>query len=247
MLRQRKKDKKKEKRNEYWLLAFGMLLGFTDDILQSFTRGLASGSLTPNQWGASVLATLHFAHSQAYVQGAGSAGVSVTPMDVKPYIDFVTDEQATFLEGFVEDLESKDKRYLKTIDELYPEGVQDVDPSATVEEGVSKTEIDELTPPGELVDDDLYYDEKAINQRLSLYVERLRGTANWGAVDMLDAADEIRWVLDTNENHCETCLSRSKVMWLKGTLPGVPGDGSSECGVHDRCHLELSDGTIIQF
>jgi hypothetical protein len=233
-----KRDKKKA---ALWLLAFGTLFAATEDLLQSHTTMLINGSLTPNQWGASVLATLGHSHAVAYSQGAQSLGGDVTPAEAQILLADTMAIQAQFLSEFIENLEIGDPRYRKTLDELYP----DIGTNEEIEARIKKGELAEPTPvePGS----NEYWNEKAINQRLDLYNERVRGTANWGAVDMLLPTEEIYWRLDNNENHCDTCPPRSKQVYVKGTLPAVPGDGNSECGVRCRCWLELQDGSIIQF
>ena len=234
------KPKRDKKKALFWLTAFGVLFASTDDILTSYTIMLVNGSLTPSQWGSSVLATLAHSHAVAYSQGAQSLGGDVTPAEAADLLVPTMRVQAGFLSEFVEDLENGDPRYRKTLDELYPE-------IGTNEEILARVKAGDLELPAKIGDDEEYWNEKAILQRLHLYNERIRGSGNWGAVDMLNVSEPIRWKLDINENHCDTCLARSKVIWFKGTLPGVPGDGTSECGVNDRCHLELEDGTLIMF
>jgi len=150
-------------------------------------------------------------------------------------------EQAEFLAGFVDDLENGDTRYRKTLTELYP----DMGTEAEILERVRKGELAE---PFRIEDDFAdYWDERNINLRLRLYAERLRGTANWGAIDMLSPTDEIYWRDRKDESECADCPEFAKNVYVKGTLPAVPGDGHTECGVNCRCHLETADGSVIMF
>lgn len=224
------------------MLAFGLLFAQTEDALIMSTQGLVNGSFTPNQWGAQNMAILTNAHSQAYVMGAQSVGVGLVPADTTAYINLVMQEQAVFMQGFVDDLEQADPRYLqepKTIEQLYPD-------IGTHEDILKRVQPPE-SPAHEIDFDDEKWDDKAIVQRLTLYNERVRGTANLGAVDMLDVTDEIKWIDHKSPEECQDCVGRGGKIYLKGTLPGVPGDGSTECGVRCRCHLELLDGTVIAF
>ena len=204
---------------------------------------LVNGTLTPNQLGAVTLNTLNHAHSTGYSIGANSIGADLTPAEAQPLVSRTMYEQAQFLGEFMEDLESKDPRYVKTLEELYPE-------IGDEKEILARIKADDIIQPHPIEDEgNEYYDEKAIQWRMQLYAERVRGTANWGAVNMLNPTDEIYWRLDPSPDveHCDTCIAFSKITWYKGTLEGVPGSGVTICGVNDRCNLELADGTVIQF
>ncbi len=235
-------EKRDKKKYLLWLAAFGVLYAATEDMLQNHTSMLVNGSLTPSQWGAAVLATLGHSHSVAYYQGAQSMGGDITPAEAQPIVSKTLREQAQFLSEFVADLEEGDKRYQTTLEQLYPEFGDEKDIMARIKSG-------DVIPPHPIEDEgDEYWNEKAINQRLMLYNERTRGTANWGAVDMLSPTEEIYWRLDPAEtHHCLDCPMRAKNVYVKGTLPGVPGDGSTECKVYCKCQLELSDGTVVMF
>lgn len=224
-----------------WLSSLGVLMASTEDLLSNHTAMLVNGSLTPSQWGASVFATLSHAHPMAYVIGANSLGGEVTPTEAQILLGQTMRDQAEFLSEFIEDLEEGDPRYRKTLEELYPE-------LGTEEEIKTRLLEDDKILPAKVEDfEGEFWDEKEINRRLFLYNERIRGTANWAAVDMLSPTEEIYWRDDPSPSECDECKGRARVTWFKGTLPGVPGDGSTPCMVHCRCHLELADGTVIQF
>jgi hypothetical protein len=223
------KPKRDRKKYLLWLASFGVLYVATEKLLANYTEMLVEGLIDPSGWGAKALATISHAHSMAYVYGAQSMGGNVTPTEAEGLLQTTLQDQAEFLYGFVLDLESGDERYLynPNIDPKIPDTI--------------------FAPPPIEDEENPYWDEKAINQRLFLYNERTRGTANWAAVDMLHPSEKIYWIDDPSESECDVCKWRSTVTWYKGTLPGVPGDGSTPCLVHCKCHLELADGTIIQF
>lgn len=239
MLYLNKRKNTDEKRREYWLLAFGMLQASVEDQLTVFVSSLVNGWFTPNQMGAAAIHTLTPAHATAYTFGASFQGYSIPQYQTQAYIDRVMDEQEDFMVGFVDALDNHDTRYIKSLEQLYPD-------LGTEEEILARVASGDLhLPPA--VGSDEYWDEKAINHRMQLYAERLRGTANWAAIDTLDVTDEIRWKDVKDKSECEVCAERGMTIWLKDTLPGVPGDGSTPCGVRCRCELELLDGTVIHF
>lgn len=250
-------QKPSEKKRKHWYLLFGLLFASTESSLNGLVSGLVNGTFTPNQFGAHALGVLYGAHTQAYVYGSGSTGGNLVVADTQAYINQVMKEQAEFLSGFIDQLENNDPRYVKTLEQLYP----DLGDEKDILERVAKGEIAEPPPPiiepvtpsilplpDKTDEEELYYDEKAIQERMRLYNERVRGTANWGAVDMLAPWEEIKWVLDSNENHCEDCPRLAKGgPYRKNTLPTVPGAGATQCLVNCRCRLELLDGTVIEF
>jgi len=239
MLRKYRKPKKENR--DYWYLAFGILTAATTESLVSHVLGLVNGSLSTNQFGAASMATLKHAHTMAYVYGAQSTGGDVQPADTVPYIDIVAKEQEEFLQGFIDQLEDKDRRYVKSLEELYPDLGDEKDILARIREGG-------VMPPAHLPDSpNDYYDEKAIQHRMRFYNERVRGTANWGAVDMLAPWEEIKWVDIKDESECRDCPKLAQKEYRKDSLPTVPGAGQTECGVFCRCELQLLDGTVIQF
>ncbi len=234
-------EKPRKKHRDAWYLAFGVLFANTENILSNHVSMLVNGTLTPNQLGAVTLNTLNHAHATGYSIGANSIGADLTPAEAQPLVSRTMYEQAQFLGEFMEDLESKDPRYVKTLEELYPEIGDEKDIIARIKAG-------DIIQPHPIEDEgNEYYDEKAIQWRMQLYAERVRGTANWGAVNMLGVSEPIYWRDTKLPGECEECPERAATIWFKGTLPGVPGDGSTPCGVRCRCHLELDDGTVIQF
>lgn len=237
-------ERPKQKKRAYIYASFGLLLGVTQDRIDGVIAGLVQGHLNPNQFGAACLPILRAAHAPAYVMGAASVGVETTEEATEPYIDRVMAAQAEFLDGFVDQLKTGDKRYFKTLEELYPEFP---DRAAIIE----ADQTGEINIPNEIhlpnENEPGYYDDHAIQERMKMYVERVRGTGNWGAIDALAPWEEIYWQLGPNENHCQDCPERASKTWRSNTLPGTPGDGSTECLVYCHCRLELADGTLIEF
>lgn len=233
--------KPEKKHRDYWYLAFGLLFAATAEVLDGHILGLVNGSLTISQFGANSLATLSHAHATGYSQGANSVGGDMTPAEAQEYTRAVMIDQAIFLNGFLNQLEDKDPRYVKTLEELYSD-------LGTEEEIMARVKDGSVMPPAHIEDSGSeYYDEHALQQRMRLYNERVRGTANWGAVEMLAPWEEIHWVLGDNEDHCQDCPRIARKTYRKDTLPGVPGSGFTECLVWCRCELQLDDGTVIQF
>lgn len=88
-----------------------------------------------------------------------------------------------------------------------------------------------------------YYDEDGnlrepqVRNRLNLYTNRLRSTANKGFLVPGDDDALYDWVMLAVE-HCSDCPGRQEGSpYTKRTLPGIPGDGSTECKVNCACVL----------
>lgn len=79
-------------------------------------------------------------------------------------------------------------------------------------------------------------------RRIGMYAARLRGTANqsWALAQAVGTL--VNWVLHPAE-HCSSCEERAAGSpYDAHTIPWVPSDGSSECGVNCKCTLELVGG-----
>lgn len=79
---------------------------------------------------------------------------------------------------------------------------------------------------------------KALADRANQYVARIRGVAHEAFVATLDADTQIAWILGPCA-HCRDCPIRAEFSpYTKATLPGIPGDGSTECLNFCCCGLE---------
>lgn len=79
--------------------------------------------------------------------------------------------------------------------------------------------------------------QDAIERRMALYAQRVRGTANSAWLACLPADTRVLWQLGMAE-HCDDCLYESAQGWRdRSTLTRVPGDGSTECITNCRCSL----------
>lgn len=78
-------------------------------------------------------------------------------------------------------------------------------------------------------------------RRLEWWVRRLRGTAEEAWVRAAPPGTLFRWHLGHSE-HCDDCVERATHgPYTIETLPGYPGDGSTECGLGCHCWLEMVD------
>ena len=93
------------------------------------------------------------------------------------------------------------------------------------------------------VDEDGHFIEGSMDARATLYVGRLRGTANQHFVE--SSPPDLGWVweLGGNEHHCEDCPRMASLSpFTRDTLFSYPGDGSTECLGNCTCRLVRSDG-----
>lgn len=95
--------------------------------------------------------------------------------------------------------------------------------------------------------DGRYFDDNgrlrpgSLDWRTSLYVGRMRGTANEAFVEA-DPDSSYTWELGGTEEHCEDCpVMAAGSPYSSDTLPSYPGDGSTECLGNCDCVLVRSD------
>lgn len=82
-----------------------------------------------------------------------------------------------------------------------------------------------------------------MKQRLELYAQRTRGTAN-EAFAHTSGDDLFDWVMLAAE-HCEVCPTRQAGSpYTAATLPSYPGDGRTPCLANCGCVLVRHDGVI---
>lgn len=82
-----------------------------------------------------------------------------------------------------------------------------------------------------------------MKQRLELYAQRTRGTANAAFVGA-SGDDLFDWVMLAAE-HCDVCPKRQAGSpYTVRTLPSYPGDGRTPCLANCGCVLVRHDGTI---
>lgn len=82
-----------------------------------------------------------------------------------------------------------------------------------------------------------------VNQRASLYVGRMRGTASESWVDYGPDDQKIQWVMLALE-HCNDCPRMAALSpWDKTDLWAFPGDGSTQCIGNCKCVLRREDGS----
>lgn len=81
-----------------------------------------------------------------------------------------------------------------------------------------------------------------IENRVKLYINKMRGTVNSSWLDSSGPSDEWYWRLGGNEEHCTSCpelaAMSEDVPFLTSDLPTVPGAGGTECLTNCLCHLE---------
>ena len=94
--------------------------------------------------------------------------------------------------------------------------------------------------------------EKQLENRLWLYIERLRGTANKGFV-VASADATFQWRLGANEDHCESISALDCIQlatggpnndgrYLAQDLPTYPGMGDTPCMTNCYCTITRDDG-----
>lgn len=214
---------KKKKKRAYWLALIGLLLDSVQGEIHAHVLGFANNLTTPGQFGAAMITTLSYAHAQAYVYGYGLTGSTVLTINqANQAVRGTMQAQVQFLQGFIEDLEERDPRYVA-------EPEKPSRPVALLDRPEEETE----------------WDMAPILTRARMYAERLRGTAGQAAVDALPETAIIEWRLGPNEDHCEDCPKWSaEGPYDKYSLPAIPGDGLSQCRVNCLCSL-WSDGVQI--
>lgn len=81
-------------------------------------------------------------------------------------------------------------------------------------------------------------------QRVELYANRVRGTANEGFREASETGGyTFDWMLGRPEEHCLECPSYAgRNPWRPSELPTVPGAGGTTCGSNCLCRLVRSDG-----
>lgn len=84
--------------------------------------------------------------------------------------------------------------------------------------------------------------EGAINQRVSLYANKTRGTANEAFVAASPVEMEMYWTLGAAE-HCPDCLDLHGMNpWYPDDVYINPGDGATVCITNCRCSWVRKDG-----
>jgi hypothetical protein len=83
----------------------------------------------------------------------------------------------------------------------------------------------------------------AIEQRANLYSSRLFGSANASWVNTLPEATVFTWHTTALEN-CSQCASYNGLKYTRATLPGVPGDGHTDCNTKCRCYLTTETDAV---
>ena len=233
-----------KKRNKYFAFLFGQMLLLTELEIMAHVVALSTGTINTNQFGAQMLGTLQTAHPRAWVFGAQSQGSPVTIADGVEATAATVRDQADYLDGFIQDLTDEDPRYVTKFDDEIvfredPRYVRKFDDEIAFREDpryVTK------------FDDEIVFREDPIETRALLYNERIRGTANRGALDALPPWTEIDWVLGPNENHCEDCPELAKNgPYRPDTIPTLPGEGMTECLVNCKCKLRIDGREMIQF
>jgi hypothetical protein len=228
-------DRKKRKKYFAWL--FLQLATLTDLEIRAHVVALSTNTITPNQFGAQMLGTLQMAHPRAWTFGAQSQGASVVLADGVDATRDVVKAQADFLQGFIDDLTNRDPRYVQM-----PEYMRGAIPNEAP--GFITDLVGERNPSLAEIE----YRATPIENRALLYNERVRGSANRGALDALPPWAEIDWVLGPNEDHCEDCPMLAKNgPYRPNTLPTLPGEGMTECLVNCRCHLKIDGFPSIDF
>jgi len=100
--------------------------------------------------------------------------------------------------------------------------------------------LDDITAGryGELTD----LSSAQIENRVKLYINKMRGTVNSSFLDSSPPDAEWYWRLGGNEEHCTSCpelaAMSEETPFLTSDLPTVPGQGGTECLTNCLCHLE---------
>jgi hypothetical protein len=95
-----------------------------------------------------------------------------------------------------------------------------------------------------LYDDDGNLKIRKTQNRMKLYVGRMRGTANQGFMDASGPDIEFWWVL-VAENHCVDCpILAANSPYTKDANLGYPGDGTQQCLGNCKCYLRREDGVV---
>lgn len=73
------------------------------------------------------------------------------------------------------------------------------------------------------------------DNRMELYANAVRAAYWGGSSNEADDDEPMDWVTTAHES-CEDCLAReANSPYTRGTLPGVPGDGSTQCRTNCKC------------
>lgn len=84
----------------------------------------------------------------------------------------------------------------------------------------------------------------AIQNRMNLYVQNIRGTSGASFVANSPDDDEFTWELGGAEDHCDDCPELNSLNpWTQSELYAFPGDGNTACLGNCLCRLvRQSDG-----
>lgn len=86
--------------------------------------------------------------------------------------------------------------------------------------------------------------EPAILDRQTLYLGKMRGTANQAFIAETPADSLVHWRLGGSEDHCAHCPEYAALSpFEKSELPTWPGDNDTPCRFNCLCYIEIDDIT----